>query len=186
MSTSLSGFTGARGPAGSSSGQKMAGYKLGQTPNFSPEQMQLFQSLFSHVGPNSNLSRLAMGDEQAFQQQEAPALRQFGQLQGDIASRFSGAGIGARRGSGFQNSINQATSDFAQDLQSRRQTLQRQALQDLMGISESLLHQKPYEQYLIPKKKSFLESLLGGLSGGLGQGLGTLGGFGAGKSLGIF
>ena len=43
--------------------------------------------------------------------------------------------MGARRGSGFQNSQNQITSDFAQDLQANRQNLQRQAIQDLRGLA---------------------------------------------------
>lgn len=177
MSTSLGG---SRGPSGSLSGTATGniipkGYKQGQLQQFSPEQMQLFQSLFSQVSPDSYLSKLAGGDQSSFEQMEAPAMRQFQELQGQNASRFSGMGMGARRGSGFQNVQNQATSDFSQDLMSRRQGLQRQALMDLMGISESLLGQRPTEQFLTPKKKSFWEELLSGMSGGIGQGLGTAG-----------
>lgn len=152
------------------------GYQKGQLQQFTPEQMQLFKSLFSQVGPQSFLSRLAGGDQSAFGEMEAPALRQFGQLQGNIASRFSGMGSGARRSSGFQNTMNQAASDFAGDLASRRMQLQRQALMDLMGISQSLLGQRPYEQILTEKPQSFLQQAGLGLLGGIGQGLG--GGFG--------
>ena len=52
---------------------------------------------------------------------EAPALKQFSGLQGNLASRFSGMGSGARRSSGFQNTSNQAASDFAQQLQANKQ-----------------------------------------------------------------
>lgn len=159
-----------------------AGYKAGSVQNFTPEQMNLFKSLFSHVSPQSFTSQLASGQPEAFEQMEAPALRQFNALQGNIASRFSGMGSGARNSSGFQNTLSSASSNFAQDLASRRQELQRQALMDLMGISESLLNQRPYEQFLVPKKKSFFESILGGASSGLG----TLGGLFGAKKLGLW
>lgn len=167
------------------SGNKIpSGYKRGQLQQFTPEQMDLFQSLFGHVGPGSYLSRLAAGDESLFSEMEAPALRQFSGLQGQLASRFSGmGGTGARRSSGFQNTMNQASSNFAQDLQSRRQDLQRQAIGDLMGMSSNLLGQRPYDQFLTEKKPSFLESLFGALTGGLGQGIGMAGGSGLGKLL---
>jgi hypothetical protein len=127
--------------------------------------MQLFQSLFSQVSPNSYTSRLAGGDQSLFNEIEAPGLRQFSGLQGNIASRFSGmGGLGARRSSGFQNTMNQASSDFAQDLQGRRQDLQRNAIKDLLGMSNELLDQRPNLNYLREpnKRKSFWQQLLGG------------------------
>src|SRR5580698_10554595 len=86
------------------------GYQKGQLSQFTPEQMQLFQSMFGQVAPGSYLSKLASGDQSQFDQLEAPAMRQFGELQGNIASRFS-AGFGgpgassARHRSGFQNTM---------------------------------------------------------------------------------
>jgi len=148
---------GSRGPVG-----RIAGQRIESSQQYTPEQMQLFKSLFSHVGPDSYLSRLAGGDEQLFSQMEAPAMRQFSGLQGNLASRFSGMGLGGRRSSGFQNTATQASSDFAQDLQSRRQGLQRQALQDLMGMSNTLLGQRPYEQYGYEEEQPFWKQILGG------------------------
>jgi hypothetical protein len=136
------------------------GYQSGQMQQFTPEQMQLFQSLFGHLGEGSYLSRLAGGDQSFFDEVEAPAKRQFSGLQGNLASRFSGMGTGARNSSGFQNTATQASSDFAQDLQSRRQGLQRQAITDLMGMGNQLLGQRPYEQFLT-KKPDFLSKILG-------------------------
>lgn len=145
-----------------------SGYKKGAIQQFTPQQMELFSQLFSQTGPESYLSRLAGGDEDIFNQIEAPAMRQFSGFQGNIASRFSGEGGGrgpmsSRRSSGFQNTMNQASSDFSQNLASRRQELQRQALMDLMGISSSLLSERPYEQFLIKKeqKQPFWKKLLG-------------------------
>lgn len=141
-----------------------SGYKAGQIQQFTPEQMQLFKSLFGHLTPGSYLSRLATGDEEIFKQIEGPALRNFSGQLGGLASRFSGmGGLGAIKSSGFQNTATQAASDFAQDLASRRQELQRQAILDLMGLSGSLLSQRPYEQFLYEKKKPFWQQLLGGI-----------------------
>jgi len=154
------------------------GYRAGQLQQFTPEQMNLFSSLFGHVGPQSYLSRLAGGDEAAFAQAEGPALRQFNELQGNIASRFSGMGSGGRHSSGFQNTLTSAASNFAQQLQAQRHDLQRQALSDLLGISESLLSQKPYDRFIQEKRQK--QSSSSGWGGLIGAGLGGLGGFFAG------
>jgi hypothetical protein len=152
-----------------------SGYRKGSIKNFDQNQMPLYESLFSHLGPDSYLSRLAGGDESLFGEMEAPAMRQFGELTGDIASRFSlgGGGQGAmsgRRSSGFQNTMGQAASNFAQDLQARRQELRRQALSDLMGMSNTLLGQRPYENFMVQKSPSFMEQMAPGLGQGIGLG----------------
>lgn len=168
--TSMIGSSGYKGATGSASGQGMTGnvipkgYRMGQIQQFTPEQMQLFGQLFGNLGPNSFLSRLAGGDEKMFEQLEAPAMRQFQGLQGQLASRFSGMGTGARRSSGFQNTTNQAASDFAQQLQSNRLGLQNQAIQDLFGLSNQLLSQRPNEQFLMKKAKPWWQELLLGIN----------------------
>lgn len=168
-----------RGPTGQmQQGQRggtgnIAGYKQRQLPQFTPEQMNLLQQMFGHVAPGSYTSRLAEGDPALFAEMEAPAMRQFAGLQGNIANRFSGMGQGATKSSGFQNYMGQAASDFAQDLASRRQGLQRQAIQDLYGMGESLLGQRPYLNYLEPEEPGFFKRLLGGLGNIAGQFLGS-------------
>lgn len=162
-------------------GKSSGGYKSGQMQQFTPEQMQLFQQMFGHVGPGSFLSKLAGGDESMFKELEAPAFRQFQGLQGDLASRFSGMGMGARRGSGFANTMNQATSDFAQDLQAQRLGIRNQAIQDLMNMSNQLLGQRPYEQFVMKKDPSFLRQLAMGGMGILGD---VAGGWATGSALG--
>lgn len=158
------------GGMGGGMGNKIPkGYQEGRLQQFTPEQMQLFQRMFSQVGPDSFLSKIAGGDEDAFAQMEAPAMQQFAGLQGGLASRFSGMGMGGRRSSGFQNTSNQATSDFAQGLQSRRMDLQRQAMQDLHGMSRDLLSQRPYEQFLTEKEQPWWQKLLSGLGNIGGQ-----------------
>jgi hypothetical protein len=152
------------------------GYKQGQLQQFGPEQMSLFKQLFSHLGPESYLSRLAGGDEDIFNQIEAPSKRQFQGGLSNLASRFSGQGTGGRMGSSFQKASSAAYSNFSQDLASRRQELQRQAISDLLGLGNQLLGQRPQEKFLVEKQqkpRSFMEELLLGLSGGVGQGLGA-------------
>lgn len=176
------GMGSSRGPAGRSSGNNRAGanfagdiipkgYKVGQLAQFTPEMMKQFSSLFSHVGPESYLARLAGGDEELLRQSEAPAWRDFQEAQGQLASRFSGLGMGARRGGGFQNAANQQSQDFAMQLQSNRQNLMRQGYKDLFEMSNLLLNQRPYERFLQEKpekKSSGWGSLTGGLIGGVG------------------
>lgn len=190
--SSMIGQSPLRGSTGLSSGKGMTGgnvipkgFERGQLNQFTPEQMNLFQSLFSHIGPDSYLSKLAGGDQSQFEQTERPALRQFQGLQGQLASRFSGMGSGARKSSGFQNTINQAGSDLSENLASRRMELQSQAIRDLMGMGNSLLQQRPYEQFLLPKQQPFWQQLLGGLAPGVGQGLGQVGGGAAFKAMGL-
>jgi hypothetical protein len=167
-----------RGATGGGAGHRIPeGYQYGQLQQFTPEQMQLFQRMFGQIGPESFLAQLAGGNPEAFAQAEAPALRQFGELQGGLASRFSGmGGLGGRKSSGFQNTMSAASSDFAQQLQSKRMDLQRQALKDLFGMQESLLGQRPYDRFLTEEPPSFWESLMGGLAGMGGSLLGGLGG----------
>jgi hypothetical protein len=155
---------GATMTTGSSSTRAPKGYETGKLQNFTPEMMDLFKNMFSQVNPGSYLSRLASGDESLFEEMERPAMRQFQGLQSQTASQFSGAGMGARRGSGFRNTINQQTSDFAGDLQSKRQGMQRQAINDLMGLSGDLLNQRPYENYLVPKSKPWWQEALTGIA----------------------
>lgn len=149
---------------GTSAGLKGTGYRQVQT--FTPEQMQLFQRLFGQVSPESGLSRLVSGSPEAFQQLEAPAHQQFNEQIGSLASRFSGMGTGARRSSGFQQATGAAAGNFAQQLQAQRLGLQRQAMHDLMGMSQQLLGQQPFA--FTPEKKPFWQELLSSGAGSIG------------------
>ena len=188
-------MSGYRGPAGGNISNRSAGgfkgditpkgYEKGQLAQFTPEQMQLFQQMFSHASPDSYLSRLASGDEELFSEIEAPEWRNFSRAQGELGSRFSqlgGGAMSAQRGSGFQQAAGQLGSDFAMDLASRRRELQRQAISDLRGLSGELLGQRPYDRFFAekPQKQS---SALGGWGGALGAiGGGALGFLGGGPA----
>jgi hypothetical protein len=185
MNNSMMGGQGYRGPAGNYndraagkqnifSGDKIPkSYKAGQLQQYTPEQLQQFLSLFPYLQEGGYLSKLAAGDESAFTEMEAPAWRQFQEAQGQLGSRFSQLAPGAmsaQRGSGFQNQAGQLGSDFAMQLASKRQELSRQALQDLFGLSESLLNQRPYERTLTEKPKKWWEQPLATFTNELARG----------------
>lgn len=178
-----------RGAAGSNIGPTSAGnvvpkgYRYGKISQYTPQQHDLFQSLFSNVMPGSYLERLASGSEEGFAPMERNANRDFQRYMGNLSSRFSR--VGARRSSGFQNAATQGAQDFASQLAERRSEYQRTALRDLMEMSGQLLGQRPYEQFLTkkePKQPSFLEKL--GLS--FGTGAGQFGSMYGAKQLGVF
>lgn len=183
MSSLIGSSPSGRGSGLSAGKKKIGGYDVASLSRLSPEQQDLFSRLMggSTAGAEAGLgqlSRLASGDEEQFKQLEAPAMRQFGQLQGQLGSRFSGFGGGAlsaRGGSGFQNAANSASVDLAERLQSNRMGLQQGAIQQLLGMSQSLLGRDTQENYLIPPKQSAWQRLLAGLGGGLSQGAGAFG-----------
>lgn len=175
-------------PTGTPQSVAGTGYKQLQSPQFTKDQLNLFKSLFSQTSPDSFLGRLSSGDESQFADMEAPAQRQFSELLGGLGSRFSGmGGLGARKSSGFQNTATSAASNFSQELQSNRMNIQRQALQDLLGLSNQLLGQRPYDQAFIPKQQKepgFWKSILSGLAGTATQTLGDFGTIYAGSKFG--
>ena len=156
--------------------------KGGQTPfsmqQFTPEQMNLFKSLFGHLGPDSFLGKLAGGDQGAFEGLEAPAWRDFQSGMGALGSRFAGTGgqTSALKSSGFRNTATAGASQFAQDLQSQRLGLQNQAIKDLMSMSNQLLEQRPNMQGFMKKAPSIWQKILGMIGGAGGQFAGGLGG----------
>ena len=138
------------------------GYNKYAINNYDPLQQGLHEQNFAHVGPDSFTSRLASGDQSAFAEMESPAIQQFSGELGNIASRFSGQGSGGRKSSGFQNTTNQAAADFAMNLQSQRMGLRRQAIMDLMGMSDTILNRKTQEKGFAekPHKESWADTAL--------------------------
>lgn len=158
-----------------------------QVPRLSPQQMELMNKLLSGLGGFTGegggldfLSKLASGDPEMFAEMEAPAMRQFGELQGDIASRFSGAGMGGQRSSGFQQAQSGAASELSEKLASNRMGMQQSAIQQLLGLSGQLLGTSPFENIYHEGSQGVLGSLLGGLGqfGGQAGSLGILKKFG--------
>jgi hypothetical protein len=172
---------------GSSLGKSgIPGYNLATIPRLNPQSKNLFQSLLGGIDQSQlgqglgQTSRLAGGDQSQFAQMEAPALRQFQDLGANLASRFSGLGSGARYSSGFQNALAGEAGNLSERLASNRMGLQRQAIQDLLGLSQSLFGNQPDEYSLAEKPTPFWQTLLGKFAQGAGAGLGkgATGGYG--------
>jgi hypothetical protein len=154
------------GSTGAAGNKIPKGYAAGSLQQYDPEQMSLYKSLFGFAQPGGDLYERAMGSDKGFAPYEDYARRQFQEQTGEQASRFSGMGMGARRGSGFQNQATQGAQDFASNLAMQRQQLQRQALNDLRGLSGELLGYQPQENFLYKK-----EPKQSGWSKALGVGL---------------
>lgn len=145
-------------PKGSLKGETIPeGYSKYKLQQFTPEQIQLLEQVIGHLGPEGWLSKLASGDESAFEEIEAPQKRQFGEQLGGIASKFSGMGMGGQKSSGFRNTLTSASSNFAQELGAQRQGLKSQAMKDLMSFSNQVMGQRPYDQGLSENPESFGE-----------------------------
>lgn len=176
-----------RGNSGGQFNDKIpSGYKAGTLQKFTPEALDLYKQLFSNLRSDSYLSKLAGGDEEIFNQIEQPAWRDFQTAQGQLGNRFAQLAPGAmsaQRGSGFQNSANQASQDFAMQLQANRHNLSRQALSDLFNMSNVLFQNQPYERTLSQKPE---KPALGGWGGAVGGALGAAGGFAIGGPAGAF
>jgi len=145
------------------------GMNLSRINQYTPGQERIQAQSEANVGPDSYTSRLAQGDQSAFEEIERPALRQFSGLQGNIASRFSGQGLGGRRSSGFQNTMNAASGDFAQQLQSRRNEMRQGAIRDLHSMSQDLLGNRQYDQQLSEDAKPWWQEFASGAGQGIAQ-----------------
>lgn len=135
----------------------ISGFKTKNVANFTPQQMQLFSQLLGGTQGSpglsqglSRLSNLAGGSEEGFDQLEAPAYSAFNKLLGNIGSRF--ANVGALDSSAFQNATSGAAADLSEKLGSQRMGIQQDALDRLMGLSERLLGQRPYDTFLQPQR----------------------------------
>lgn len=143
----------AYGMKGPYEGKKSGNYKIRQTPNYTPEQMRLHERGIEDIGEDSDLYRMAQGDQSFFEQMEAPERQKFSTEIGALSSRFSGAGLGGRHSSGFQNTQTKAGMDFAQQLRANRHDLTRQARMDLHGMSQDLLGNQPWNTELEKRQK---------------------------------
>lgn len=155
------------------------GYKQIKTPNFTPEQMQIFQKIFGGLqggldGGLDYLSKLASGDEETFQGIEKPAYSAYDKLLGQMGSRF--AGVGAIDSSAFQNATSGAASSLAENLGAQRTGLQQGAIDKLLGLSTSFLGQRPYDTFLDKDEGFDWGGLIGGALGSFGgPALGAIG-----------
>lgn len=178
-----------------------SGSEIVQVPKYSPERMQQIEQLRGSIEPGALkgadfLSKIAGGDQSMFEQMEAPAMRQFEQLQGKTASRFSGLGMGSRRSSGFENTMSGHATDLAERLQGKRMGFQQNAIKQLMELYGNMMKDDPYQMYFQDEDEgdpwggamsgaisgaTIGSSLLPGWGTAIGGALGGLGGYFGGK-----
>lgn len=139
-----------------------SGYSQGRLQNATPEQMELLKYLQGLIGPESDIGKRLSGNEEYLKTLEKPAWRNFQEVQSAFGNKFSSLGLG---NSGAAQAMKSRTGrEFSENLAAQRQTLQRQAVQDLMGISNQLLGYSPYENFLVENPKgarSGFENLIG-------------------------
>ncbi len=136
---------------------------------------------------NNFLQQLLSGSPEAFQNFEAPYMRQFNQeIVPGIAERFSGMGSGAQRSSAFQQSLGQAGAGLSQNLASMRSGMQMNGISQLLNMLQSLNPTAMKDSFAYmqnPGSQGFLAPMLGAALGGMTGGLGQLGGLAAGSSM---
>lgn len=150
-------------PAGTAAPRgNISGYNVKNLPQFTSGQMKLFQQLLGGLtgggglqGGVDFLSGLAGGDEEMFGEAEAPAYSAFQKTLGDLGTRFSGYGGGALDSSGFQQATSGAARDLAENLQSKRLGLRQGAIDQLLGLSDRTLQQRPYDTFAEKKRSGF-------------------------------
>ena len=126
------------------------GYEQYSLPTMGGGQEDIYNMLkgqFQNGGGDvfQKLFGMARGDQGTFDQLEAPALRQFQQqIAPGIAQRYAGTGIGSS--SGMQNSLANAGSNLAENLQGQRMNLMQQSMHDVLHLGNTLLGQ-PTQQF---------------------------------------
>lgn len=154
-------------------------YQQIQMPTKDPKAMELYQQIAQALGPHlkntvGNIGQMAAGGtEEQWNQLEAPAMRQFNQFQGNMASRFSGAGMGSRHSSGFQNTMTGASTDLAERLQGNRMNLQQNAQSQLLGLYQNLMGTDTFDTQFLQKQKPWWQELLSSLGPAAGQAAGS-------------
>lgn len=122
-----------------------SGYKMFEIPNMGAEGKQIYDMLKSQFMQQA--SGLASGRPEAFAQMEAPIRREFQEsILPQIGAQFGLSGT--QKSSGFQNALSSAGRSLAENLQSQRYNMQRQSLQDLFGLGQTLLGNQPTEMFM--------------------------------------
>ena len=137
---------------------KIPGYSQYQIDKFTPEMKQLYDSMVGSVGPGAVsgtdwLSKIAGGDESAFEEMEKPAYNAFEKQLGSIGNRYSH--LGALDSNYFENATAGAGRELQENLQSKRTKLRQEATNSLLDQSNRLMDKEPYEHFMKKKKSNW-------------------------------
>jgi hypothetical protein len=166
------------------------GFEMFQFPTRGGKSADIYSQLSGDVF--QNLLRSAQNPDTSAQ--EKYGMDVFNQqIAPGIAQRYAGSGISGS--SGMQNALAGAGGNLASKLQSERQNLMHQSMQDVLGLGNLLLQNPDIENYYSEKKGSggdfwnkalgFGLPVLGGVAGGIfGGPMGAAAGASLGSGLG--
>ena len=150
------------------------GYSPVSIPRYNPQQNKILQNLLGKLGMYGGqsvdtLGQMAAGSNEYFTGRENQAMDFFNnRLLPQIKQQYANQGM--LGSSAFGGTMAQAGADLSSGLYNQRQDLQRQAIQDLLGLTQSL-STTPTQEYGFlakPEKKKFdWGSLLGLLGTGI-------------------
>jgi len=161
------------GLAGLFGGGKSKQPKIKEYQKYTPQQQKLlnqYSSIAKSLNPEalSYLKGVLSDEPEAFEEYEAPALRQFNEeIIPSILERFAGAG--ALSSSGLNQTLGQAGQSLSEKLAAQRSGLRENALQHLLNIGGMGL-QSQYTPYIKEGRPGLFESfspIAGNILGGL-------------------
>jgi len=122
-------------------------------------------------------------DPDFFNKFEAPAMRQFEELQGDIGNRFAGMGSGGSTGStGFRNVMAREAQNLSSNLAAQRGQMQQNAVPQMLGYAQQPISNwmtqlqtalQPTKNQYLPASPGFGGNIAASMFGGMSQGFGN-------------
>ncbi len=137
---------------------------------------QFFNSLFN--------------DQDFFNKFEAPALRQFEEMGGELGNRFAAQGSGGSTGStGFRNQLAREGQNLSTNLAAQRGQMQQNAVPQMLGYAQQPVSNwmTQMQQALQPTQNTYQgpsTGMFGGLAAPFAQGAATIWGNQAGQNAG--
>jgi hypothetical protein len=180
----ISGLTGDKAKQGST-------YNKGQLQGLD----QLIQSIKGGMGgPQQDITQQQgfqqgndffnslFNDPEFFNKFEAPAMRQFDELQGDIGNRFAGMGSGSTGSTGFRNVMAREGQNLSSNLAAQRGQMQQGAIPQMLGYAQQPVSNwmtqmqqafQPTQNQYTPAAPGFGGNIASSMFGGLSQGYGN-------------
>jgi hypothetical protein len=142
--------------------------KIKKLPTMSDQQGELFKSLLGSLQGGNNqamnlLQQYLNPQSDIYQNFEKPYLQQFEQETVPmLAERFAGAGAqgGALSSSGFGQALSSAGSNLQTGLAQMKSGMQRQSIQDILGMNQMALGTSPFSYLQKPASAGFLPQLM--------------------------
>ncbi len=178
----------------------LTGDKAKQGSTYNKNQLSTINDLIQNIkggmgGPNQDIGQQQgfqqgneffnslFNDQDFFNKFEAPAMRQFEELQGDIGNRFAGMGSGGSTGStGFRNVMAREGQNLSSNLAAQRGQMQQGAVPQMLQYSQQPVSNwmtqmqqalQPTQNQYTPAAPGFGGNIAASMFGGLSQGYGN-------------